>query len=174
MVVDQAAEFREKNTELIDQRELRAIFGRFATGVTVITVNYSGELFGMTVNSFASLSLDPPLALFCLRDSSSFRAALDVGSSFTVNILSEEQRDIAGLFASGVDRFLKVNSLPGRGGSPVLTESLAYVTCEVTQQVAGGDHVIIIGEVVDIGLLRRDGRPLGFFAGTMQKLQPYQ
>lgn len=116
MVVDQAAELIEQSTELIDQRELRAIFGRFATGVTVITANYSGELFGMTVNSFASLSLDPPLALFCLRDSSSFRAALDVGSSFTVNILSEEQRDIAALFASGVDRFLKVNSLPGRGG----------------------------------------------------------
>ncbi|MFJ9084518.1 MULTISPECIES: flavin reductase family protein [unclassified Streptomyces] len=174
MVVDQAAELIEQSTELIDQRELRAIFGRFATGVTVITANYSGELFGMTVNSFASLSLDPPLALFCLRDSSSFRAALDVGSSFTVNILSEEQRDIAALFASGVDRFLKVNSLPGRGGSPVLTESLAYVTCEVAQQVAGGDHVIIIGKVVDIGLLRRDGRPLGFFAGAMQKMQPYQ
>ncbi|MFE4368971.1 flavin reductase family protein [Streptomyces sp. NPDC056835] len=174
MVVNQATEFGERTAELIDQRELRTIFGRFATGVTVITAKYSGELFGVTVNSFASLSLDPPLVLFCLHNRSSFRAALEVGSSFTVNILAEEQRDIAGLFASGVDRFLKVNSLPGRGGSPVLTNSLAYVTCEVAQQVAGGDHVIIIGKVVDIGLLRRDGRPLGFFAGTMQKLNPYQ
>ncbi|MEU4654783.1 flavin reductase family protein [Streptomyces sp. NPDC023723] len=159
---------------LIDQRQLRAIFGRFATGVTVITANYSGELFGVTVNSFTSLSLDPPLVLFCLHDRSSFRAALDVGSSFTVNILSEEQRGIAGLFASGVDRFLKVNSLPGLGGSPVLTNSLAYITCEVTQQLPGGDHVIIVGRVIDTGLLRRQGRPLGFFAGAMHKLKPYQ
>lgn len=174
MVVDQTTESGTSDAEIIDQRELRAIFGRFTTGVTVITAKYSGELFGVTVNSFASLSLDPPLALFCLRNTSSFRAALDVGSAFTVNILAEDQREIAALFASGVDRFLKVNSLPGRGGSPVLTESLAYVTCEVTQHVPGGDHVIIIGKIVDIGLLRRDGRPLGFFAGAMQKLQPYQ
>lgn len=159
---------------VVDQRELRAIFGRFATGVTVITAKYSGELFGVTANSFTSLSLDPPLVLFCLHERSSFRAALGIGASFTVNILAEDQRDVATLFASGADRFLKVNSLPGRGGSPVLTNSLAYVTCEVTQEIDGGDHVIVIGKVVDTGLLRREGLPLGFFAGAMHKLKPYQ
>jgi flavin reductase (DIM6/NTAB) family NADH-FMN oxidoreductase RutF len=157
----------------IDQRELRQIFGRFATGVTVITAKYSGELFGVTVNSFTSLSLDPPLVLFCLHRRSSFRAALGAGASFTVNILAEEQRDIATLFSSGADRFLKVNSLPGLGGTPVLTNSLAYVSCRVAQELPGGDHVIVIGEVLDIGLLRRSGAPLGFFAGGMQKLTPY-
>ncbi|MGW3728468.1 flavin reductase family protein [Streptomyces sp. NPDC000851] len=173
-MVGQATDGDKDVANIIDQRELRAIFGRFATGVTVITANYSGELFGVTVNSFTSLSLDPPLVLFCLHSRSSFRAALGVGSSFTVNILSEEQRDIAALFASGVDRFLKVNSVPGRGGSPVLTNSLAYATCEVEQEVPGGDHVIVIGRVIDIGLLRREGKPLAFFAGAMHKINTYQ
>jgi flavin reductase (DIM6/NTAB) family NADH-FMN oxidoreductase RutF len=156
-----------------DQRELRSIFGRFATGVTVITAKYSGEHLGVTVNSFASLSLDPPLVLFCIHSASSFRAALGSGATFTVNILSEEQRDISALFASGADRFLKVNSLPGLGGSPVLSNSLAYVTCELEQEVPGGDHVIVIGRVVDYGLLRRTGAPLAFYSGAMHKLTPH-
>ncbi len=158
----------------IEQRALRQIFGRFATGVTVITAKFGGELFGVTVNSFTSLSLDPPLVLFCIHSRSSFRAALGIGATFTVNILSEEQKDIPALFASGADRFLKVNSLPGLGGSPVLTHSLAYVTCEVTQEVPGGDHMIVIGRVADIGLLRGSAAPLGFYGGALHKLMPYR
>jgi 3-hydroxy-9,10-secoandrosta-1,3,5(10)-triene-9,17-dione monooxygenase reductase component len=171
---NQSAQIAEAHHAAIDQRELRQIFGRFATGVTVVTAKYSGDLFGVTVNSFTSLSLDPPLVLFCIHSRSSFRAALGVGASFTVNILAEEQKEIAALFSSGADRFLKVNSLPGLGGSPVLTNSLAYVTCEVAQEVPGGDHVIVIGEVADIGLLRRAGAPLGFYAGAMHKLIPHR
>ncbi|CAN3983674.1 hypothetical protein ADK60_38240 [Streptomyces sp. XY431] len=158
----------------IDQRELRAIFGRFATGVAVVTTNVGGELYGMTVNSFTSLSLDPPLVLFCVHSRSSFLAALDVGSAFTVNILSEQQADISTLFASGSDRFLKVNSLPGLGRSPVLTAALAYLTCEVVREVEAGDHAIVIGRVADIGLLHRDGAPLVFFGGAMRKLRSHR
>lgn len=152
----------------ITQADLRSVCGLFATGVAVITASFSGELFGMTANSFTSLSLEPPLVLFCVHVRSSFRAAITLGSSFTANILATGQADIAALFANGEDRFLKVNSLPGLGGSPVLTGALAYVTSVVVNEVRGGDHVIVIGRVVDVGVLCRGDMPLIFFDGRMR------
>jgi flavin reductase (DIM6/NTAB) family NADH-FMN oxidoreductase RutF len=146
------------------------VCGFFATGVTVVTASFSGELFGITANSFTSLSLEPPLVLFCVHIRSRFRAAITPGSSFTANILAAGQAHISALFSSGEDRFLKVNSIPGLGGSPVLTEALAYITSVVVREVPGGDHVIVIGRVVDVGVLHRQGAPLVFFGGSMRQL----
>lgn len=154
----------------ISQTDLRSVCGLFATGVAVITASFSGELYGMTVNSFTSLSIEPPLVLFCVHVRSSFRAVIRPEASFTANILSAGQDHISALFAGGEDRFLKVNSLPGIDGSPVLTGALAYITSVVTEEVQGGDHVIVIGKVVDVGILGRGGTPLVFFGGAMRKL----
>jgi len=144
------------------QRDLRDAFGLFATGVTVVTAVRPDRVpVGVTVNSFASVSLEPPLLLWCLARASSAQAAFTAGAPFAVHVLSHHQLDLARHFARRTEEKFE----PGQGGSrePLhLPEALCRFDCRVQALHAAGDHLIILGEVLEIA--RGPGAPLAFHA----------
>jgi flavin reductase (DIM6/NTAB) family NADH-FMN oxidoreductase RutF len=146
-------------------RELREVFGTFATGVTVVTaVRADGEPVGTTANSFTSVSLEPPLILWCLSLKSTSISAFSPGAPFTVHVLANDQPDLALHFArSGrekfdVDPYWRTNPHP-----PRIAGVLSRMDCRVHSTFPGGDHQIIVGEVLAVE--RRSGHPLAFYAG---------
>lgn len=155
----------------MDSRKFRNIAGRFATGVTVVTsVDKQGRPVGMTANSFTSLSLDPPLVLFCIDKKASLYPVFMGASAFAVNILSAEQEHLSRQFAAkDIDRFAGVAYREGVTRSPILDDVLGYFDCQVEARYDGGDHTIMVGRVVDGQ--ERDGAPLIFFSGQYQRLQ---
>ncbi|MEM9127085.1 MAG: flavin reductase family protein [Pseudomonadota bacterium] len=134
---------------LDNPRALRNAFGTFMTGVTVVTtLNDAGEPIGFTANSFSSVSLEPPLVLVCLANSSSNYRAFAGTSKFAVNILSETQIHVSNTFARPVeDRFAAVDWQSGPHGSPILSGVSAWFDCAVYKTVEAGDHLILIGQV---------------------------
>ncbi|MBI5255350.1 MAG: flavin reductase family protein [Burkholderiales bacterium] len=128
---------------------LRTAFGRFATGVTIVTcVDGAGQRVGLTANSFSSLSLDPPLVLWSLRRASPSLAAFARASHFAVNVLAETQVDLSRRFASAVaDKFAEGQWTAGLGGAPVLAACAAVFECEAQVQHEAGDHVLFVGRV---------------------------
>lgn len=133
----------------IDARALRDAFGAFLTGVTVVTtIDDAGLPIGFTANSFASVSLDPPLLLVCLAKTSRNYETLTQAPGFGVNILAEGQKDVSNTFARPVeDRFAAVSWQRGPFGSPVFTDVAAWFDCAMHDVVDAGDHVILIGRV---------------------------
>jgi 3-hydroxy-9,10-secoandrosta-1,3,5(10)-triene-9,17-dione monooxygenase reductase component len=153
-----------------DDRRFRDVFGHFATGVTIITAMADVEPVGMAANSFTSLSLDPPLVLFCVAHSSTTWPRIEAVGKFAVNILGEEHEDLSRLFAQrGADRFGATPWHTGVSGSPVLDEAIAYVDCEFEAEYPGGDHKIIVGRVLDLDM-REGARPLLFYRGTYLRI----
>ncbi len=150
-----------------DSRKLRDTFGSFATGVTVVsTVNGSGEFFGLTANSFTSLSLDPPLVLFCLDHKALSFDAFRETSHFVVNVLGEGQEELSVHFAqSSVDKWNGVDHETWRTGCPVLPDSIAVLECLTVARHEGGDHLIIVGQVERIKYDKSETRPLLFYKG---------
>ena len=148
-----------------DVRALRNAFGAFATGVTVITaIKPTGEAAGVTANSFTSVSLDPPLVLWCLQNSSTSLAAFDIGRKFSVNILGAQQRSIAMQFSGKAPaKFPNMARLDPDGPPPRLADCLCRLDCVATDIYPAGDHRIIVGRVV--GLDHPDGEPMLFHSG---------
>lgn len=147
------------------QRDLRDALGRFATGVTVVTT--AGPL-GITANSFASLSLDPPLVLWSPSRGSSRFAAFEAATHFAVHILAGDQRALAQHFArhgSGFDRF---GVTEGMGGAPLLAGCAARFECRHAARFDGGDHLICVGEV--LRLTHDDRAPLVYHNGVYRDL----
>jgi len=149
-----------------DPKLLRAALSQFVTGVTIIaTKENDGTPRGFTANSFTSVSLDPPLVLVCLARSAASCDVFRAAGHFSVNVLSEEQKGISGLFASQrSDKFDIAPWHSGNTGTPVIDDALAWFECAHHQLVDAGDHVILIGRVTDFGQGR--GRPLGYFRGA--------
>jgi 3-hydroxy-9,10-secoandrosta-1,3,5(10)-triene-9,17-dione monooxygenase reductase component len=153
-----------------NQDEFRRVLGQFATGVTIITAMADGEPAGVAANSFTSVSLDPPLVLFCVARTSSTWPRIEKARRFAVNILGEHQEELCRLFATkGADRFANTEWHIGVGGSPVLHDTLAYLDCEFWAEYDGGDHIIVVGRVLDLGLTH-DAGPLVFFRGKYGRL----
>ena len=149
----------------IDQRELRDAFGRFATGVTIVTVSHEGKPAGMTANSFSSVSLDPPLVLWSLAKSADCFVQFESSDHFAVNILSDTQSAVSTRFATkDIDKWLETEYTTGATGSPVLAGSIATFECKVYARHPGGDHVIYVGEVLEV-VVRNEASPLGFYRG---------
>ncbi|WP_299192416.1 flavin reductase family protein [uncultured Litoreibacter sp.] len=150
----------------MDARALRSAFGTFMTGVTVVTADdANGDPLGFTANSFTSVSIDPPLVLVCLSNSSRNFEALVTASGFAVNILSEAQADISNTFARPVeDRFASVAWGRGPRGAPILEGVSAWFDCSMHKTVEAGDHVILIGEVAAFGHTATPG--LGYARGA--------
>jgi 3-hydroxy-9,10-secoandrosta-1,3,5(10)-triene-9,17-dione monooxygenase reductase component len=137
---------------LIGPDELRHALGHFASGVVVVTGATAGGPAGLTCQSFMSLSLDPPLiALAPSRASSSWPRIAATGA-FCVNILSEDQEELGRVFAvSGADKFAGVDWSPASTGSPRLGGVLAWVDCRLHDVHDGGDHLLVVGRIVEIG-----------------------
>ncbi|HEU4343559.1 MAG TPA: flavin reductase family protein [Candidatus Binatia bacterium] len=154
----------------IDSQKLRRVLGHFATGVTVITTkDIQGAPFGLTANAFTSLSLNPPLVLICVDKAAQCYSCFAASNVFTVNFLREDQEEISRRFATkGVDKFAGLKWHEGANGAAVLEGAIGYLECKIVQSYEGGDHTIIVGEVVNAAA--SGDRPLLFFQGKYQRL----
>jgi flavin reductase (DIM6/NTAB) family NADH-FMN oxidoreductase RutF len=151
--------------------EYRTVLGHFATGVTVITATLDGEPIGMAANSFTSVSLDPPLVLFCAAYSSSTWPKIEAAGAFCVNILADDQEDVCRLMATkDVDRFAQVGWRKGPTGSPILDGVLAHIDCTTDAIHDAGDHAVVVGRVVELEVHHENG-PLTFFRGGYGRLE---
>jgi flavin reductase ActVB len=143
----------------VDLTAFRNAMASFASGVTVVTTaDDDGILWGFTASAFSSLSLDPPLILVCLEKRAESHPAFERADHFAVSILSEHQRDTAMRFATrGADKFGGFETLRGEAtGLPLVPEAMAHIECSVLDRLPGGDHTILIGEVLTAGT---DDRP---------------
>ncbi|MFS8039195.1 flavin reductase family protein [Xanthobacter sp. AM11] len=154
----------------IDPRELRNALGRFATGIAVVMAKDEEGPLGVTVNSFSSVSLDPPLVLFCMARSLHSLARLEKAKAYSVNILHGTQVDISNRFArAGEDKFTQTDCVDGCLGEPCLMSSHATFECVPYAHYDGGDHVIFVGRVVH---MRAEGEddPLLYYRGSYRLL----
>lgn len=141
----------------LDPPSFRRALGQYGTGVTVVTTEVDGALFGVTSNSFASVSLNPPLVLWSIRKESTSFEAFTSGKVFVINVLATDQTDLSSKFAkSGDDKFDGVSWEKGSNGSPVLHGAVASFECETRHLYQGGDHTIIVGEVTRFSRYERD------------------
>jgi 3-hydroxy-9,10-secoandrosta-1,3,5(10)-triene-9,17-dione monooxygenase reductase component len=148
-----------------DGARFRQVLGHFPTGVTVITAMDDETPVGLAVGSFSSVSLDPPLVLFCAAQSSSSWPRIREAGRFCVNILGEDQESICRQFASsGADKFAGVGWKHTAGGAPLLDGVLAWLDCEIVEVLGEGDHDVAIGRVTDLAV-GHEGRPLVFYRG---------
>jgi flavin reductase (DIM6/NTAB) family NADH-FMN oxidoreductase RutF len=154
-----------------DPRTLRDALGCFATGVTVVTcVDEDGRPAGLTVNSFTSVSLDPPLLLVCLHKMAASAPALIRASHFAINVLQTEQQPASISFSSRTDvRFGWTPWSRGEAGAPILEESLCVFECERFGLYDGGDHHILVGQVIKASF-DASVDPLLFFRGRYRRL----
>lgn len=155
----------------LDPDAFRAVLGRFATGVTIVTAtDTEGRDHGMTVSAFSSVSLQPPRVLICIERTASMHDLLTETSHFAVNILSASQEALARRFAeTGAQRYNGVGFTRGERNIPILNDVLAYVECRCVAQHDGGDHTIIVGETE--AAVVRDGKPLLYYRGGFAQLE---
>src|SRR6476619_4433856 len=168
---DPAAELAS-DSSAIDPRDFRNALGTFATGVTIITAAAKdGRPYGLTCNSFASVSLNPPLVLWSLGTFSQGLTIFQDASHFTVNVLGVSQQTLASQFAKSVaDKFAGVSWTPGLGNAPVMANSVANFQCRAVNRYYGGDHVIFLG-AVEAYAYNRD-EPLLFARGGYGRFVP--
>jgi flavin reductase (DIM6/NTAB) family NADH-FMN oxidoreductase RutF len=154
-----------------DSRTLRDALGCFATGVTVVTcVDSAGVPWGLTVNSFTSVSLDPPLLLVCLHKMAASAPALTLASHFAINVLQTGQQPASIRFSTRQeDRFGETPWSRGEAGAPILADSLGVFECERFAVYDGGDHHILVGQVVKASF-DASLDPLLYFRGRYRRL----
>lgn len=155
---------RSNDVAPVDPRALRRCFGRFTTGVTVVTYRSGDDVRGATVNSFTSVSIDPPLVLVSLSRTTHAYQAME-GRSFAINVLRSDQMDVAMQFAGRPRDGLRIDWAPvsDHDDPPSLARAVAVFKCTPWQRYEGGDHVLEVGEVT--GFEHRRGEPLVFSDG---------
>jgi flavin reductase (DIM6/NTAB) family NADH-FMN oxidoreductase RutF len=154
----------------IDEFRFRQAMGYFASGVTVITTEHEGLFYGMTVSSFSSLSLKPPLVLICVDKEVKCHDAIMGAGCFAVNILTKSQEHLSRRFATrDIDKFVGVALREGQLGMPLLDGALASIECKLHQTLPGGDHTIFVGEVMDAEV--REGSPLLYYRRGYHELK---
>jgi flavin reductase (DIM6/NTAB) family NADH-FMN oxidoreductase RutF len=154
--------------------ELRRIFGCFATGVTVITCRAGARTHGITVNSYTSVSLNPPLILVCIDKKAIAFELLKEAGTFAVNVLAERQREISDYFAKRLapdpdDELAQVPHSAGITSAPLIDGALAHIECKIAYIYPGGDHDIFVGEVLD-ARIASEAAPLLFHRGQYPHL----
>lgn len=158
----------------VTQTEFRKAMGSFATGVTVITVDYEGEVHGMTANAFTSVSLDPLLVLVCVDHRARTHTHLHARKRFGVNVLAENQRTISEYYARPTPTHQNAEQEAGarfdrtQHGTPVLHGALSYLECRLHSAQDAGDHTIFIAEVEDVVV--RAGDPLLYFRSAYRQI----
>lgn len=153
----------------VDEAHFKLALSHFASGVTIVTTEHEGHDYGLTVASFASLSLHPPLVLVCVGKHAKSHDAIAASQKFGVSILAAEQADISGRFASrSDDKFSGLDIRRGELGIPLIGGALTTLECRLHQQYIGGDHSIFIGEVVDVQT--GEGIPLVYFRSAYREI----
>lgn len=154
----------------IDPTLFRTTLGRFASGITVITVvDAGGRDHGMTVSAFSSVSLEPPLVLVCIDNDATMAPVMAEASSFAVNILRDDQQALSQRFSSRVDdRFAGIPRSHGPLGNALLDGALAALECRIVQRIPAGDHVIVLGAVEHAAV--HEGEPLLYFRSGYARL----
>jgi flavin reductase (DIM6/NTAB) family NADH-FMN oxidoreductase RutF len=155
----------------VTSEDFRRACGRFATGVSIASVlDAKGAPHGLTVNSFAAVSLEPPLVLICLGHAVTIIEHFRAARHFGINVLAEGQRDLSDRFArKGQDRFDGLEWQPGETGVPLLAGVLAAVECAVHQRFTSGDHDVFVGEMLSARVAKGD--PLIYFASRYRELK---
>lgn len=156
---------------MIDRDTFRAVLGRFASGITVVTArDAQGTPHGMTVSAFSSLSLDPPLVLVCVGNEATMAPVMANTDTFAVNMLSDSQEALSRRFAGKIDdRFVGVGYSESDAGDPVLDDVLASLQCRVVARHPAGDHIIVVGRVEQGAA--HDGKPLLYYRGGYAQLE---
>jgi len=159
----------------VDPLELRRVLGRFATGVTVVTSRIGEQTRGITVNSFTSVSLDPPIVLICIDHSARTYRFLPDAGIFAVNVLNEAQLPICEIFARRLaenpdDELANVPYHEGVTGAPLIDGAIAHIECRIVGKHEVGDHAIFLGEVVAATPVQ-EAPPLLFFRGGFPRLE---
>lgn len=150
---------------VIDQALFRRTLGHFCSGVTVVTSLDDGVPVGFACQSFAALSLDPPLVLFCPRTTSRSWQRIERTGRFCVNVLTEDQRDVSRVFGTSTpDKFAGLAWSLSPGGAPILDGVLTWADADIVNVHAAGDHQVVIGRVTGLGECRAS-RPLLFYRG---------
>jgi flavin reductase (DIM6/NTAB) family NADH-FMN oxidoreductase RutF len=155
----------------VDKDQFRRACSKFATGITVASViGIDGAPHGLTVNSFTSVSLTPPLVLFCIDVGSGVLRHFRPARFFGINVLEEHQRPVSSHFArKGHDRFTGVTWVPGKTGVPLLPGALATLECRTVRRFAVGDHLVVIGQAVAV-TAAHGGKPLLYFASGYHEI----
>ena len=147
-----------------DAARYRRTLGHFASGICIITAVDEGEPVGFTCQSFSALSLDPPLVLFCATKSSNTWPRINNSGSFCVNVLAADQQDLSRKFATtATDKFVDTPHDLGVTGSPYLHGVLARIDCRIEAVLDGGDHLVVVGRVMDLDLVREGEAPLLYY-----------
>ena len=153
----------------VDDAEFKRALSHFASGVTIVTTEHEGKAYGMTVASFASLSLHPPLILICIEKAVKTHDAIAAAGKFGVSILTKSQAEISNRFASkSEDKFSGLDFVAGTSGVPLIAGALTTLECAVAQQLPGGDHSIFVGEVVATSA--GEGEPLVYYRSAYRDI----
>ncbi|MEU5214480.1 flavin reductase family protein [Streptomyces sp. NPDC020742] len=155
----------------MDADAFRRALGSFPSGVTIATTtDAAGEAWGITVSAFCSVSLSPPLVLFCPAVSARSHDVLKQAERYAINVLRPEHRTLALRFATpGADKFARAG-FRTEGGVPVLPSALVSLVCRASAQYDAGDHSILVGEVESVQV--HDGQPLMYFDREFRELSP--
>ncbi len=154
---------------MIDDARFKLALSQFASGVTVVTTELAGKPYGLTVASFASLSLHPPLVIVCIEKSVKSHDAIAAARKFGVSILGQNQAEVSNRFASrSDDKFSGIAVRNGELGVPLIEGAICTIECKLTGQLPGGDHTIFVGEVVDVQTV--EGEPLVYFRSGYRQI----
>lgn len=158
---------------MLDTQRFRDALGQFPTGVTIVTsMTAGGDRLGMTISSFNSLSLDPPLVLFSMSRAANSFVAWQQAKRYAINVLSEDQEELSNKFARAkAEKWIGQTILGGKSGVPLLPNAVIAFECEAYDRHDGGDHEIFVGRVVELHENRaKRGHPLVFFGGQYRRL----
>lgn len=156
----------DDDAENIDQATFRTVLGHFPTGVVVVAAAGEDGPAGLAIGSFTSVSLDPPLVLFCPSKTSTSWPRIEAAGAFCVNVLADDQEEVSRVFAGKApDKFAAIGWRPAPGtSSPIINGVLAWIDCRVERVDEGGDHWVVLGRVVGLDV-ERESKPLVFFRG---------
>jgi flavin reductase (DIM6/NTAB) family NADH-FMN oxidoreductase RutF len=160
--------YGEGGNKTVDSRLFRDVMGQFATGITIVSTNHDNEIKAMTVNAFMSVSLEPKLIAVSLDEKASMYAMLQKQKKFGISILSEEQKELAMIYAKQKEKDRDIPFIQ-MDGAPVIDHSIAVLSCTVKETIKAGDHKIVIAEVTELKLNKAD--PVIFHGGKYTKLK---
>jgi len=154
----------------LDQDAFRAVLGRFASGVTIVTVRGANDRdYGMTVSAFSSVSLEPPLVMVCIGEDASLKPMIAEATHYGVSILASDQEPLSRRFAAHGERFDGIGFSRGENGMALIDGALAFMECRIVARHLAGDHTIVIGEVEAASVA--DQRPLLYYRGGYAQLE---